>query len=122
MLHHCQTIIWYNNFTFAHYSFKFMVWFGTILHVSFPHRSQVSVISLSLGRKTKTVDLILGLPQVPFSQGMSSVSTQKLLSWRVSLNLYKRPVLCYFYLLKLLRILTVLKCKKIYISTFLINT
>jgi hypothetical protein len=31
MLHHCQTIIWYNNFTFSHYSFKFMGWLGTIL-------------------------------------------------------------------------------------------
>jgi len=47
MLNRCQTIMWYNNFTFAHYIFKFMGWLGTIL------RSQGSVISLSLGRKTK---------------------------------------------------------------------
>ena len=88
---------------------EFLITLAGISHFSAP------------GSEENTVDLTLGLPQVLFSQGMSSVSTQKLFSWRVSLNLYKCPVLYYFYFLKILRILTVLKCKK-YIPTFLINT
>jgi len=51
---------------------------------------------------------------------MSSVSTQKLLFWRVSLNLYinVRFFFYYFYFLKHLPILIVSKCKNIYIYFF----